>query len=69
MVRTVTAPTSDTLPQAWHSPHRPTHFTACHPHSEQRNVALVRVLRLAAVPAMRHTVCRPTDTLGTAPVD
>ena len=49
VVRTVTAPTSDTLPHAWHSPQRPTHFTACHPHSVQRKVALVRVLRLAAV--------------------
>ena len=61
VVRTVTAPTSDTLPHAWHSPHRPTHFTACQPHSEHRNVALVRGVRLAAV-AMRLTVCGDTDT-------
>ena len=36
VVRAVTAPTSATLPHAWHSPHRPTHFTACQPHSEHR---------------------------------
>ena len=64
VVRTVTAPTSDTLPQAWHSPQRPTHLMACQPHSEQRKAALGRVVRLAAVPAMRHTVCGCADTPG-----
>ena len=53
VVRAETAPTSETLPHAWHSPHRPTHFAVCQPHSEHRNVALVRVVRLAAVEAMR----------------
>jgi hypothetical protein len=36
VVRTVTAPISLTEPQAWHSPHRPTHLIVVHPHSEQR---------------------------------
>lgn len=31
-----TAPISSTVPQAWHSPQRPTHFTVLHPHSAQR---------------------------------
>ena len=31
-----TAAVSATLPQAWHSPHRPTHLPVSHPHSEQR---------------------------------
>ena len=30
------APTSATDPQAWHSPHRPTHLAVAQPHSEQR---------------------------------
>ena len=30
------APTSSTLPQAWHSPQRPTHLPVSHPHSVQR---------------------------------
>ena len=36
VVRTATAPISLTDPQAWHSPHRPTHLIVVHPHSEQR---------------------------------
>ena len=28
---------SSTLPQAWHSPQRPTHFCEVQPHSAQRN--------------------------------
>ena len=31
-----TAPTSTTVPHAWHSPQRPTHFAAVHPHSVHR---------------------------------
>src|ERR1700685_3277505 len=31
---------SATVPQAWHSPHRPTHLGACQPHSLQRNAAV-----------------------------
>jgi hypothetical protein len=27
---------SSTVPQAWHSPHRPTHLPVSHPHSAQR---------------------------------
>jgi len=35
-VRPTGVPTSATLPQAWHSPHRPTHLAASQPHSEHR---------------------------------
>ena len=30
------APSSSTVPQAWHSPQRPTHFIELQPHSAQR---------------------------------
>jgi len=36
VVLTWTAPTSLIVPQAWHSPQRPTHLIADQPHSEQR---------------------------------
>ena len=36
VVRTTGADMSVTVPQAWHSPHRPTHFVVAHPHSAQR---------------------------------
>ena len=35
-VRPVGAAVSATLPQAWHSPQRPTHLAVSQPHSEQR---------------------------------
>jgi len=35
-VRPTAAAASATLPQAWHSPQRPTHFAVSHPHSAQR---------------------------------
>ncbi len=35
-MRTAAAPASSTVPQAWHSPHRPTHFADVQPHSRQR---------------------------------
>ncbi len=35
-VRAAAAPTSPTVPQAWHSPQRPTHLRDVHPHSAQR---------------------------------
>jgi hypothetical protein len=35
-VRPFGAPASATLPQVWHSPHRPTHLAVSQPHSEQR---------------------------------
>ncbi len=35
-VRPWTAAASATLPQAWHSPQRPTHLPVSQPHSEQR---------------------------------
>ena len=31
------AASSSTVPHAWHSPQRPTHFCELHPHSKQRN--------------------------------
>ena len=36
VVRARTAPTSSTVPHAWHSPHRPTHFAVVQPQSVQR---------------------------------
>ena len=36
VVRVRGAPTSSTVPQAWHSPQRPTHFVVVQPHSPQR---------------------------------
>ena len=47
VVRTVVvAPTSETVPHAWHSPQRPTHFTVLQPHSVQRKVGRCWVLVL-----------------------
>jgi hypothetical protein len=37
LVVAVTTPTSSTVPQDWHSPHRPAHFPVAQPHSVQRN--------------------------------
>ena len=34
--RVAGAPASATDPQAWHSPHRPTHLAVSQPHSLQR---------------------------------
>src|ERR1700759_4957102 len=31
---------SSTVPQAWPSPHRPTHFAVCQPHSVHRKAAV-----------------------------
>ncbi|WP_240339358.1 hypothetical protein, partial [Marinobacter sp. BW6] len=36
VVFALTAPISSTVPHAWHSPQRPTHFTVLQPHSAQR---------------------------------
>ena len=36
VVRTAGADVSSTVPQAWHSPHRPTHLVVAQPHSAQR---------------------------------
>ena len=36
VVRARTAPTSSTVPQAWHSPQRPTHLGEVQPQSVQR---------------------------------
>ena len=41
-------PTSETLPQAWHSPQRPTHLGARHPHSEHRKAVLTALLDVMA---------------------
>ena len=48
VVRTAGVDVSATVPQAWHSPHRPTHFVLAQPHSPQRNVARSRVVFVAA---------------------
>ncbi|GAB2735503.1 hypothetical protein GCM10027273_12810 [Nocardioides pakistanensis] len=65
-VRPTGAPASATLPQAWHSPHRPTHFAVSHPHSEHRKEGRGRAVDLL----MAATLCHPTDNPGqTAPVD
>ena len=56
VVRAVTAPTSVTDPQAWHSPHRPTHLTVVHPHSVHRYAGLVPFA------AMRANLGEPTDS-------
>ena len=60
----VTAPASATVPHAWHSPQRPTHFAVCHPHSEQRYAAAPRVVR-RVVEAMAPTLGSGADTSGT----
>jgi hypothetical protein len=39
----LTAP-SPRLPQAWHSPHRPTHLGVSQPHSEHRYVDRARLV-------------------------
>ncbi|BDZ62552.1 hypothetical protein GCM10025873_23430 [Demequina sediminis] len=46
------APASITVPHAWHSPHRPTHFTAVQPHSVQRYPG--DVLRVVAAMRSRY---------------
>ena len=45
----VGAPVSATVPQAWHSPQRPTHFAVVHPHSPQRKPGVRRVVVLVAM--------------------
>src|SRR4029077_18454619 len=51
--------TSCTVPQAWHSPHRPAHLADCQPHSVQRK---------PYVPpddlAMARTLAATTDNLS-----
>ena len=49
VVRAGASPTSATLPHAWHSPQRPTHLSAVHPHSEQRKPAARREVVLVAM--------------------
>jgi len=53
------APASLTLPQAWHSPQRPTHLGARHPHSEHRKAALAALLDV-----MPATLPGPSDNGG-----
>ncbi len=48
VVRTRGAPSSSTVPQAWHSPHRPTHLPVAQPHSVQRNDGRGAALAVAA---------------------
>src|SRR5690625_1646932 len=56
-VRTVVAPASATVPQAWHSPQRPTHLAVVQPHSEQRKLG-----RAVLVALMTLTLAAPADT-------
>lgn len=51
-------PRSVRLPQAWHSPHRPTHLAASQPHSAHTNAP--RSLALLVL-AMLRTLGGPTD--------
>ena len=67
---------STTVPQAWHSPHRPTHFAAVQPHSAQakpgrdgRGVprgGLVRELGRVEGLATHGTLSVPSDTVADA---
>ena len=59
MVRIVGTPTSTTEPHAWHSPHRPTHFTVVHPHSAQR----YPLARADALDVMSRTLGEAADRL------
>jgi CheY-like chemotaxis protein len=52
------APASPTVPQVWHSPHRPTHLEVCQPHSEQRKAGAFVVF------AMQRSVRAGTDVSG-----
>ncbi|GAA1757833.1 hypothetical protein GCM10009810_16620 [Nostocoides vanveenii] len=54
-VRAPGAPTSATVPHAWHSPHRPTHLGPLQPHSLHRKVMLRTVF------AMPETLNETTD--------
>jgi len=53
-VRLLGALPSVTLPQAWHSPHRPTHFAVSQPHSPQRYDNRLRALDLLMSPTLGH---------------
>jgi hypothetical protein len=46
---TLAPPISPTLPQAWHSLHRPTHLTVVHPHSAHRKRGERRLVDLVAM--------------------
>ena len=60
VVRTVGAPTSSTLPHAWHSPQRPTHLPVTQPHSTHRYPGRVGRAGRAALPLTWWTSrCRP----------
>ncbi|GAA1448556.1 hypothetical protein GCM10009602_40170 [Nocardiopsis tropica] len=45
------APASSTVPQAWHSPQRPTHLRVLHPHSAHRNVVFAAFAMVATLAA------------------
>jgi hypothetical protein len=40
---------SSTVPQAWHSPHLPTHFVALQPHSTHLNESFAGALAMAII--------------------
>ena len=51
VVRTAGAVVSATVPQAWHSPHRPTHLAVSQPHSAHRKVSRSRTAAFIGAPA------------------
>src|SRR3954469_7813765 len=65
VVRTGTSPTSSTVPQAWHSPHRPTHLEVTQPHPPQRYAGRGVPLR-AVLAAMGRSLGSATDSRRSA---
>jgi len=59
VVRPCGAPASATVPQAWHSPHRPTHFAVSQPQSLHRKEGRARPVVLL----MAGTLCHGADKL------
>src|SRR5690625_435261 len=51
------APASSTVPQAWHSPQRPTHLRVDHPHSVHRNVDFAALAMADTLSARADTAC------------
>src|SRR5438270_586634 len=67
LVRTGTSPTSATVPHAWHSPHRPTHFGVTQPHSPQRYAGLGVPLRAVLAAMGRSVGTTPDNAVEAAP--
>src|SRR5207237_7856489 len=62
-------PSCSTLPHAWHSPHRPTHFSDSHPHSPHRYAWRVGLGVLAFGMACRLAVDDDSSALDANRVD